>query len=156
MTALSAALNKRDPVAVPLLGSCGAAPSCGRDRRYRPDRPLGRAWTMLEDAYVQVDGKPHPRPPAPARSPWARFSFQPVGLGWWTGCCTQKSSFSPLPVDSSLSPSCEFPGADPATSQQLLFNDRLTSVSLPLEGVVWVAFSSWQVSATVHLVPLQP
>ena len=47
------AQDKRDPVAVPLPwlrapgGSCGA---CGRDRRYRPDRPLSistrRAWTI--------------------------------------------------------------------------------------------------------------
>ena len=92
----------------------------------------------------------------------------------------------------SRSPSCEFPGADPATgltssvprreASKALRPDpyavstksssgrtfrsaspsttgTLTSVSLPLEGVTstwvmnWVAFSSWQVSATCTSYP---
>ena len=74
------AQDKRDPVAVPLPwlrapgGSCGAAPSCGRDRRYRPDRPLSRVLHLhracmdhpLEVARqrLQADGKPHPTAPS--------------------------------------------------------------------------------------------
>ncbi len=49
LTALSAALRTSViPLRYPFRGSghpggsCGAAPSCGRDRRYRPDRPLSR------------------------------------------------------------------------------------------------------------------
>ena len=88
------AQDKRDPVAVPLpwlrapSGSCGAAPSCGRDRRYRPDRPLSRVVHLhqacmdhpLEVARqrLQVDGKPHPTAPSHRKrpSPWARFSSE--------------------------------------------------------------------------------
>ena len=74
--------DKRDPVAV-VGGSCGAAPSCGRDRRYRPDRPLSRVLHLhqacmdhpLEVARqrLQVDGKPHPTAPSHAQAP------KPVG-----------------------------------------------------------------------------
>ena len=79
-------------------GSCGAAPSCGRDRRYRPDRPLSRVVHLhqacmdhpLEVARqrLQVDGKPHPTAPSHPQAP------KPVGalqLGvrsnsdWWGG-----------------------------------------------------------------------
>ena len=83
------AQDKRDPVAVPLPwlrapgGSCGAAPSCGRDRRYRPDRPLSRVLHLhqacmdhpLEVARqrLQVDGKPHPTAPSHPQAP------KPVG-----------------------------------------------------------------------------
>ena len=83
------AQDKRDPDAVPLPwlrapgGSCGAAPSCGRDRRYRPDRPLSRVLHLhqacmdhpLEVARqrLQVDGKPHPTAPSHPQAP------KPVG-----------------------------------------------------------------------------
>ena len=83
------AQDKRDPVAVPLPwlrapgGSCGAAPSCGRDRRYRPDRPLSRVLHLhracmdhpLEVARqrLQADGKPHPTAPSHPQAP------KPVG-----------------------------------------------------------------------------
>ena len=83
------AQDKRDPVAVPLPwlrapgGSCGEAPSCGRDRRYRPDRPLSRVLHLhqacmdhpLEVARqrLQVDGKPHPTAPSHPQAP------KPVG-----------------------------------------------------------------------------
>ena len=79
------AQDKRDPVAVPLPwlrapgGSCGAAPSCGRDRRYRPDRPLSRVVHLhqacmdhpLEVARqrLQVDGKSHPTAPSHPQAP---------------------------------------------------------------------------------------
>ena len=89
LTALSCcAQDKRDPVAVPFPwlrapgGSCGAAPSCGRDRRYRPDRPLSRVVHLhqacmdhpLEVARqrLQVDGKPHPTAPLAPASAQAR------------------------------------------------------------------------------------
>ena len=83
------AQDKRDPVAVPLPwlrapgGNCGAAPSCGRDRRSRPDRPLSRVVHLhqacmdhpLEVARqrLQVDGKPHPTAPSHPQAP------KPVG-----------------------------------------------------------------------------
>ena len=90
LTAPSAALRTSViPFAVPFPwlrapgGSCGAAPSCGRDRRYRPDRPLSRVL-HLHQAYMdhplevarqrlQVDGKPHPTAPSHPQAP------KPVG-----------------------------------------------------------------------------
>ena len=284
------AQDKRDPVAVPLAwlrapgGSCGAAPSCGRDRRYRPDRPVSRVVHLhqacmdhpLEVARqrLQVDGKPHPTAPSHPQAPKPVGALElgvrsldpgpygiplarllgglgppapldvylhqvrledvvprtPVQLHWATGpqgsglaCCPGKVDLYPLrrilqlvlldgrvvggahrgllPCDVDLkvrgggpspSPSCEFPGADPATgltssvprreASKALRPDpyavstksssgrtfrsaspsttgTLTSVSLPLEGVTstwvmsWVAFSSWQVSATCTSYP---
>ena len=94
LTALSAALRTSViPLRYPFRGSghpveVVAAPSCGRDRRYRPDRPLSRVLHLhqacmdhpLEVARqrLQVDGKPHPTAPShPKRpSPWARFSSE--------------------------------------------------------------------------------
>ena len=106
------AQDKRDPVAVPLPwlrapgGSCGAAPSCGRDRRYRPDRPLSRVVHLhqacmdhpLEVARqrLQVDGKPHPTAPlAPASAQArgrasARSSFPRSRPLWHTACATPR------------------------------------------------------------------
>ena len=85
-------------------GSCGAAPSCGRDRRYRPDRPLSRVVHLhqacmdhpLEVARqrLQVDGKPHPTAPsAPASAQArgrasARSSFPRSRPLWHTACAT--------------------------------------------------------------------
>ena len=96
------------PVVVPLPwlrapgGSCGAAPSCGRDRRYRPDRPLSRVLHLhqacmdhpLEVARqrLQVDGKPHPTAPSHPQAPKpvgrasARSSFPRSRPLWHTAC----------------------------------------------------------------------
>ena len=110
LTALSAAL-RTSVIAVPLPwlrapgGSCGAAPSCGRDRRYRPDRPLSRVLHLhqacmdhpLEVARqrLQVDGKPHPTAPSHPQAPkpvgalqlGVRSPYQPL---WHTACATPR------------------------------------------------------------------
>ena len=89
LTALSAALRTSViPLRYPFRGSghpvevVEAAPSCGRDRRYRPDRPLSRVLHLhqacmdhpLEVARqrLQVDGKPHPTAPSHPQAPKAR------------------------------------------------------------------------------------
>ena len=90
LTALSAALRTSViPLRYPFRGSghpvevVERAPSCGRDRRYRPDRPLSRVLHLhqacmdhpLEVARqrLQVDGKPHPTAPSHPQAP------KPVG-----------------------------------------------------------------------------
>ena len=90
LTALSAALRTSViPLRYPFRGSghpvevVERAPSCGRGRRYRPDRPLSRVLHLhqacmdhpLEVARqrLQVDGKPHPTAPSHPQAP------KPVG-----------------------------------------------------------------------------